>query len=155
MAFAVGALCCPAGSAPPGVETPANLKWDMREPVPTWLHAPVGWGSAGSTGLLRVPAHDAGQLTGEFTRRANGFVNAPGEGGVVPVLSADDDAPVIRQRAVESHRAISVVRFVLLDFPVYLLRVPLHIAPGIEQIGGLERGVVAQDFLVAGPEAAP
>ena len=58
-------------------------------------------------------------------------------------------------RRVSFFMAILVVRFVLLDFPVYFLRVPLHVAPGIEQISGLERGVVAQDFFVAGTEPAP
>ena len=56
----------------------------------------------------RIPAHDADQLTGEFTRRADGFMDMPGEGGVVPVLCADDDAAMLRQGAVESHEILAV-----------------------------------------------
>lgn len=57
-------------------------------------------GAAGGMSSHRVSAHDADQLTGEFTSRADGIMDMPGEGGVVPVLCADDDALVLRQGAV-------------------------------------------------------
>ena len=46
----------------------------------------------------------------EGSRRADGFMDRPGEGGVVPVLCADDDAPVLRQGAVESQEFFGVKR---------------------------------------------